>query len=309
MNSWPRDFLMSIRPPYFDAFYFQDEEMGPATYIYPHVFYKIILFLQGDITYSIGERQYDMIPGDILLPPRHMHYYSRARSHQPYHRLVIWFTPELLDSIDPSGELKSFFEQISQQEGTRFHFRHELQNQIFENAITLASELDYTKSMKDAVAYSLVALILAGIYRGAADSTSGPSDSVSAQLVQSVADHINEHLTDNLSLENIAETFFVSKYHLERIFKKHMSITLHSYIIQRRLTLARQKLYGGALPTTIYKLCGFSNYSTFYRAFQKLYGISPKQFSEHARGIMYKDVERSGEVSLKYAEANGIALS
>ena len=309
MKGRPRDFLMTIHPPYFDAFYFQDEEMEPVTYIYPHIFYKIILFLQGDITYSIGERQYDMIPGDILLPPRHTHYYSRARSHQPYHRLVIWFTPELLDSIVPGGELTSFFEQISQQGGTCFHFRHEIQHQIFENAITLASELDYTKSMKDAVAYALVTLIMAGIYRGAAASTGGDSDSASTQLVQSVANYINEHLTDSLSLENIAERFFVSKYHLERIFKKHMSITLHNYIIQRRLTLARQKLYGGELPTAIYKPCGFSNYSTFYRAFQKLYGISPKQFSQHARGIMYKDVERSGEVSLKYAEAQGIALS
>lgn len=309
MNSWPRDFLMSIRPPYFDAFYFQDEEMGAITYVYPHIFYKIILFLQGDVSYSIGERQYDMIPGDILLPPRHTSYSCRSHSHQPYHRVVIWFTPELLDSIDPQGELKDFFDQISRQEGACFHFSHEVQNQIFEHAITLASELDYAKSMKDAVAYSLVALILAGIYRSAATDTSGCTNSAAAQLVQSVANYINEHLTQALPLDNIAETFFVSKYHLERIFKKHMSITLHNYIIQRRLTLARQKLYDGAAPTAVYKLCGFSSYSTFYRAFQKLYGISPQQFSKHTRGIMYKDVERSGEISRKYAEAKGSALS
>lgn len=308
MSSWPRDFLMSIRPPYFDAFYFRDEQMEPITYIYPHIFFKLIFFLEGDITYSIREERHDMIPGDILLPPQHTSYYCHSHSKQPYRRMVIWFTPELLDSIDPAGALKRFFQQIDRQTGVRFHFSHGMQNQIFENVFSLTSELDYTKPMKDVVAYSLVALILTSIYRCASSAASSPADSSSAQLVQSVADYINEHLTEDLLLDNIAETFFVSKFYLARIFKKHMSTTLHSYITQRRLTLARQKLYDGSMPTSIYKSCGFSDYSTFYRAFQKMYSTTPKQFSEHVQGIMYKDVERSGEISLKYAEAKGSVL-
>lgn len=289
-----RDFLRNIRPPYFDAFYFIDESTESTSMIAPHVFFKIIFFLEGDVNYTIGDQRYDLIPGDILIAPRYTSYYSHSPSRQQYRRLVIWFTSELLDSIDPSGAVKEFFEDIDRQRGTCFHFTHSNQNKIFNEAFHLASERDYAKPFNDTMAYALISLVLIGIYRAAtAAETEDNEDSDASKLVDSVVRYINENLQNDLSLDNIAEKFFISKFHLERIFKKKMTVTVHNYIIQRRLTLARQKLYDGASPTKIYKNCGFSNYATFYRAFQKMYNTTPKQFSEQAKAIMFHDGSHS----------------
>lgn len=105
--------------------------------------------------------------------------------------------------------------------------------------------------------------------------------------------YINDNLCSDLSLDMIAEKFFISKFHLERIFKKKIGATVHNYITQRRLTLARQKLYSGESPTDIYKSCGFTNYSTFYRSFQKMYNITPKEFAAQAASILFAEGNRS----------------
>lgn len=289
-----RAFLRTVRPPYFDAFYFVDEAAESAIRIVPHVFFKIIFYLEGDVYYTIQDQRYDLIPGDILVTPRFTPYYCYSPGRQTYRRLVIWFTQELLDSIDPTGQLNSFFEKIDESKnGSRFHFSHSYQNEIFRQVFHLASERDYTRPFSDSISHSLAALVLVGIYRAVSTSHSEEAEDPGvSELVNSVVSYINDNLQSDLSLDIIAEKFFISKFHLERIFKKKMSITVHNYIIQRRLTLARQKLYDGASPTKIYKSCGFTNYSTFYRAFQKMYNTTPRLFSEQATQIMFFDGNR-----------------
>lgn len=284
-----RDFLRTIRPPYFDAFYFVDDPPVKSSRLVPHLFFKIIFFLEGDMYYTIQDQRYDLIPGDVLIAPRFTPYYSFSPNQKPCRRLVIWFTQELLMSIDPSGTLKNFYEKIDESQcGARFRFTHNYQNEIFRQVFQLASERDYDRPFSDIVATSMVTLVLMGIYR--AVNSSGiqePENEDTSKLVKEVVDYINVNLQNDLSLDSIARKFFVSKFHLERIFRKQMSITVHSYIIQRRLTLARQKLYNGDSPTKIYKSCGFSNYATFYRAFQKMYHVTPKEFSDQASTIMF----------------------
>lgn len=292
--SGTRDFLRTVRPPYFDAFYFIDEAAEPVSRIVPHSFFKIIFYLEGDVYYMIENQRYDLVPGDILIAPRLVPYSSHSPGRAAYRRLAFWFSGDLLDSIDPDGELRRFFERIDEtKKGACFHFAHSYQNEIFRQALHLVSERDYSKPFGDTVSHSIASLVLVGIYRAVISSRSEETeDSETNQLVDDVVDYINANLLSDLSLDMIAETFFISKFHLERIFKKKMSITVHNYIIQRRLTLARQKLYDGASPTRIYKMCGFANYSTFYRAFQKMYNITPKQFSEQAASIMFFEGDR-----------------
>jgi len=92
-----------------------------------------------------------------------------------------------------------------------------------------------------------------------------------------VVNFINSNLTLDLTLDYLADRFFISKFYLSRVFKKHMNVTPHNYISQRRLFLAKQLLYKGLPPTEVYRRCGYSDYSSFFRAFREKYGFSPKQ--------------------------------
>ena len=88
---------------------------------------------------------------------------------------------------------------------------------------------------------------------------------------------IDEHLHLDLTLDYIADHFFISKFYLSRVFRRHMGITTHSYITRRRLFRARQLLYDGQSPSDVYRMCGYGDYSVFYRAFRERYGVSPRQ--------------------------------
>jgi len=72
--------------------------------------------------------------------------------------------------------------------------------------------------------------------------------------------------------------FNLSKFNLIRIFKKHMDITVHRYITQRRLMYGKELLYKGYLPTEIPQKCGYSDYSSFYTAFKAQYNVTPKEY-------------------------------
>ena len=88
--------------------------------------------------------------------------------------------------------------------------------------------------------------------------------------------YINRHLTEDLSLEKLCERFFISKSQLNRNFKKSNGSTVWEYITAKRLLLAKEMLKESARPTEVYLKCGFNDYVTFYKAYKKYFGVSPK---------------------------------
>ena len=96
-------------------------------------------------------------------------------------------------------------------------------------------------------------------------------------LADRVARYINLNIQSELALEQIARRFFVSKFYLCRAFKQAKGCSIHSYIIECRLKYADELIsLGETISSAAYK-AGFSDYSTFYRAYVKKYGTPPSQ--------------------------------
>ena len=95
--------------------------------------------------------------------------------------------------------------------------------------------------------------------------------------VTSIIRFINQNLQEELSLSLLCERFYLSKAHLNRIFKQATGSTVWNYILIKRLILAREMLSAGKSPTEVFSACGFQDYTTFYRAYKKHFGVSPKQ--------------------------------
>ena len=98
-------------------------------------------------------------------------------------------------------------------------------------------------------------------------------------LVQETLLYISEHISQELSLESIAAQFYISKYHLSHAFTREMGISIYRYILMRRLLMARQMLTAGESAGQVCRNCGFSDYTSFYRAFKSEYGISPREYA------------------------------
>jgi len=93
--------------------------------------------------------------------------------------------------------------------------------------------------------------------------------------------YINENLTEELTVDFLAERFYVSKYHMMRSFKKNTGFSIHEYISEKRLLLSRDLLEAGFSATDACYGSGFHNYSTYARAYKKLFGAPPGKGVTH----------------------------
>lgn len=106
----------------------------------------------------------------------------------------------------------------------------------------------------------------------------GYSNGLSAAQLRLVTDYINEHLHQDLKLDEIAAIVQISPYHFLRLFKQRLGITPHQYILQRRVNQAKNLLQHGQLTLADIAIqTGFCDQSHLTRCFKRMVGVTPKQ--------------------------------
>lgn len=100
-----------------------------------------------------------------------------------------------------------------------------------------------------------------------------------SEKLQSIAFYLDEHYTENISLDFLAENFFISKYYLSREFKKEFGTTIIQYILAKKITYAKELLrYSNSSIEDIAALCGIDDASYFNKVFRKLEGCTASEY-------------------------------
>lgn len=97
-------------------------------------------------------------------------------------------------------------------------------------------------------------------------------------LIDDIFSYINNHITEEISLDNLEKEFYVSKFHISREFKKATGITLHRYIVKAKLDLCKKLIEEGNTIIDVAQICGIGSYNNLFRAFKKEFGITPKEY-------------------------------
>lgn len=255
--------IYHYREPYFKSLDF-----------HTHDFYELYLFLDGSVTYYVEDMAYDLMAGDIMLiPPQKMHRPVISNENNVYERIVLWVSQSFLQELDGNGELRnSLTKSIAQNgfllslDGDSLILIKKLLSLLNQNG---ASRQEYNKSIITAVFYFLNDEYQSG-------SVSDKSD----ELIPSVIRYINEHFTEPFSLSVLCDEFFITKFYLLKRFKAYTNSTIYDYVLDKRISLARRLIRQGEAATVVSEKCGFSDYSSFYKAFTAKSGMSPAKFKK-----------------------------
>lgn len=263
----------------FEIFHYFDSQPGSVA-LHHHDFYEIYFFISGQVKYQIEGQSYQLQPGDILLiSPLELHQPIIDAGLQPYERIVLWISPAFLHHYTTDSVNLSHCFDISYQSHTNLLRLPDLQRDEIRSLLDNLLEQSRTPDFgQELFCLSLLLQTVIQLNRLMPQHQMEPSAS-SKTLTSQLIHYINRHYQSQLSLDNLAAKFYVSKYYLSHEFHRVMGISLHRYIVLKRLVMARQLLSMGESPVSIFEKCGFQDYSNFYRAFKAEYGISPRQFA------------------------------
>ncbi len=255
--------------------------------LHHHDFYEVYFFLSGNVRYNIESRTHLLSPGDVLLiSPMELHQPVFETQVQSYERIVLWINKPYLESLSVQGEsLAACFDTAVRRKTNLLRPSSNTQLLLIYHLEQILGEQDERDPYCRISALSHLVQILVLLNRQTGISCPMGESTVSNQspVVLHIVNYINAHYNEDLSLDTLANRFFTSKYHLSREFQRLVGTSVHRYITQKRLAMAKQMMAQGVSAAEVYQHCGFGDYSTFYRAFKAEYQLSPKQFLTDAR--------------------------
>ena len=262
------------------VFHLKDRITKDVDYHY-HDFHKIIIFLNGNVTYMIEGKAYKLRPWDTLI-------ISQSQIHKPiidpsedYERIIIWFNPDMIaEHNGKDANLLECFDIAMNRENNRLRLFEEPLRKVKRIVHDLIEEEENPAFGNDALNRALLIQLIILLNRTILDDNRrNPSIDVQFdQNINEIVTYINQHLESDLSVSHLASIVFMSKYHLMRKFKAYTGYTIHQYIIQKRLMYAKALMAEGVRLTDVCQSVGFNDYSGFVRAFKKEFGISPREY-------------------------------
>jgi len=264
----------------YEIFHYSNNDLGKVS-LHHHDFYECYLFISGDVTYLIEGKTFCLEPGDIvLINSKELHQAIINSKDVVYERIVLWLNRSFLKELSTKEtNLSLCFESLNRNNVLRADF------EVKQNIRLLLNKLISLESYKgigrELLYKAYITELLVHINNIAFnDKVRLDVDIKKSNLIDGIIDYINNHIEEDITVDEISECFYLSKFHLSREFKKHTGTTLHRYIVQKKLIEAKELILKETPITSVYKQCGFGDYSNFFRAFKNEYGVTPKQFYE-----------------------------
>jgi len=107
-------------------------------------------------------------------------------------------------------------------------------------------------------------------------------------LINEAIIFIEKNITTPLNIRDLCRELHTTNSHLHDLFSKHLKVSPKQYILSKQLAIAQRELRAGGSPTEIYVNCGFSDYSTFFKAYKRTFGHAP---SDEAYAEVIREIE------------------
>lgn len=244
-----------------------------------HEFNKIVILLSGKVNYAVENEIYTLMPRDILLIRHHTIHKAIIDKSVPYDRIILYLDEKYYSSVFPEADLTVCFKHADKSGKRRIFIPAERRNDILGILNQYESVSFPSESSVNVMRETFMIQLLILLYEEA-DTQQEALSSKHGSKIEETLSYINENLGSELSVEQLSSRLFLSKSHFMRLFSDATGTTVHSYILQRRLLNASRMIREGTDATEAARLNGFDDYSSFYRAFRKKLGVSPRNLKK-----------------------------
>lgn len=227
-----------------------------------HAYHEIIFFIGGKATFISENIHTALTPNTlIIIPAETYHQLLITGSQDDYHRCVFHFWDiENLEELITKSMHRVLLIDMNQQ----LHY-------LFDQMISLTKN-PRSQTVSSVIMQSVLSLLLNEItMRSQPNNKPAIPDTLSEKCITL----ISKYITTKITVEDIAQELNVSASYLSHTFKKQMNISIHQYILKKRLVMAHHKVLNGEPATKAAIECGFNDYSGFYKQFKKMFNKSP----------------------------------
>ncbi|ASS65427.1 MULTISPECIES: AraC family transcriptional regulator [unclassified Paenibacillus] len=259
----------------------------PATF-HSHLDYEIYYFHSGKCIYLIGDKIYDLEPGDLILLNGTTLHYPKVDAQADYVRTIIHFNPSFAGQlmrppfIEPDV-LKTFEESKNMRLSLERSDRERLEP-LLQRLCLLYSSTDALSHDRFLVAFTELLLLIREFSLKPQAEGSDPSSAKQASA-QRVISYIEANFAEDITLEGMAAELHVNKHYLAKLFKEVTGLTPFHYLYQRRVNEAKVLFaMDRQRPVTdIAYRVGFKHGSHFSKTFKKYTGMSPDLYRKGIR--------------------------
>ncbi len=231
-----------------------------------HPYHEILYYIDGDATFLSESFQKKLKSGTLIVIPKESYHFFRLKAPERFARLKISF-PDGLDVLAPASAVTGEIRVIENVDATLVYTLNQM-----------CTELGNGREGEHSafLTYTAFLMLMAQI-NVQNEKKSEVRYRESAHLATRILEYINENLDGDISIRAIAAAVNTSESTLTHCFKRELGISLHRYIIEKRLIYAKRLIAEGENPSKIYAICGYGDYSSFYKAYKKMFGASPSE--------------------------------
>lgn len=249
-----------------------------SVHLHSHSFFELICCRNScGAEYLVGAERYRLQKGDIILVPPGVSHRPLLPENmtEPYKRDVLWISMEFLSMLQHQFPDQQLYEQtgtrLIRTAGTDWEFIGDLFH-------TGVQESEKKAPGWEAFVIANTVQLIVHLRRAIIEKTAKSMRAEKPELLDQVIAYIENHLSEKITLSDVAHHFWVSQSTISQTFRSKLGISFHRCVTQQRLIAAKALILENMPLEEVSERVGFSDYSTFYRAFRQEFGVSPRQF-------------------------------
>jgi len=249
-----------------------------------HDFFEFYFFITGSIRMIVENRTFQPEPHTlVVIPPGNMHLATSVEPGVFYERMILYTTRDCLRDLSSNElNLSAWMNSLNARDRHVFN----LDERTFATCQRIVDDIivssgEDTPASRHINRCRISALL--GILAQFTLKDHTQPNALPVTRVGQLIDYINRHLAERLTLDELAEHFFINKYYMLHEFKQYTCTSVYSYIQSKRIINAKVLMQSGVSPGEACRMSGFGDYSSFYKTFVHYVGIPPMKYIKKQR--------------------------